>query len=330
MSTKVPQNTSDQEIDIFQLSKSIGSFFDRLNRSIFRSIQFFIRNWVIVLLLIVLGFGMGWYLDSNKKSYQNQVIVTPNFGSVDYLYAKIDLIQAKIGSGDLDFLKNVVGIPNPQAIRKIEIKPVADVYKFIEDKEQNFELIKLMAEVGEVKKVLEDNVTSKNYTFHTISFTSNELVNEKEVIEPLIKYLNNSEYFDSIQKIGFKNLEKEIAQNDTIIAQIDNVLNGFSSTVKNSTKNDKLVYYNENLQLNDIIKTKQKLVTEQGENRLKLLSSDKTIREINATLNINDMKIVSGNFKILLPIFFIFIFVLVSLFSKFYRKQLLISQSKQL
>ena len=330
MSTKVPQNTSDQEIDIFQLSKSIGSFFDRLNRSIFRSIQFFIRNWVIVLLLIVLGFGMGWYLDSNKKSYQNKVIVTPNFGSVDYLYAKIDLIQAKIGSGDLDFLKNVVGIPNPQAIRKIEIKPVADVYKFIEDKEQNFELIKLMAEVGEVKKVLEDNVTSKNYTFHTISFTSNELVNEKEVIEPLIKYLNNSEYFDSIQKIGFKNLEKEIAQNDTIIAQIDNVLNGFSSTVKNSTKNDKLVYYNENLQLNDIIKTKQKLVTEQGENRLKLLSSDKTIREINATLNINDMKIVSGNFKILLPIFFIFIFVLVSLFSKFYRKQLLISQSKQL
>ena len=273
---------------------------------------------------------MGWYLDSNKKSYQNKVIVTPNFGSVDYLYAKIDLIQAKIASGDLDFLKNVVGIPNPQAIRKIEIKPVADVYKFIEDKEQNFELIKLMAEVGEVKKVLEDNVTSKNYTFHTISFTSNELVNEKEVIEPLIKYLNNSEYFDSIQKIGFKNLEKEIAQNDTIIAQIDNVLNGFSSTVKNSTKNDKLVYYNENLQLNDIIKTKQKLVTEQGENRLKLLSSDKTIREINATLNINDMKIVSGNFKILLPIFFIFIFVLVSLFSKFYRKQLLIAQSKQL
>lgn len=330
MSTKVPQNTSDQEIDIFQLSKSIGSFFDRINTSIFRSIQFFIRNWVVVLLLIVLGFGMGWYLDSNKKSYQNQVIVTPNFGSVDYLYAKIDLLQAKIASGDLDFLKNVVGIQNPKAIRKIEIKPVADVYKFIEDKEQNFELIKLMAEVGEVKKVLEDNVTSKNYTFHTISFVSNELINEKEVIEPLLKYLNNSEYFNSIQKIGFKNLEKEIAQNDTIIAQIDNVLNGFSNTVKNSSKGDKLVYYNENLQLNDIIKTKQKLVTEQGENRLKLLSSDKTIREINATLNINDMKIVSGNFKILLPIFFIFVFVLVSLFSKFYRKQLSLAQSKQL
>jgi len=330
MSTKVPQNANDQEIDIFQLSRSIGSFFDRINAAIFRSIQFFVRNWIVVLILVIIGFGLGWYLDSSKKTFQNEVIVTPNFESVDYLYAKIDLIEAKILSGDTVFLKNVVGIPHPEAIKKIEIKPVADVYKFIEDKEQNFELIKLMAEVGEVKKVLEDNITSKNYTFHTISFVSNKAIDEKEVVEPLLKYLNSSVYFSKIQKIGFKNLEQEIAQNDTIIAQIDKVLNGFTSTVKNATKNDKLVYYNENIQLNDIIKTKQKLVTEQGKNRLKLISFDKTIKEINATLNINDHKIVNGNFKLLIPIFFIFVFILISLFLKFYRKQLALSTKNQL
>jgi hypothetical protein len=329
MSTKVPQNANDQEIDIFQLSRSIGNFFDRINAAIFRSIQFFVRNWIVVLILVIIGFGLGWYLDSSKKTFQNQVIVTPNFESVDYLYAKIDLIEAKILSGDTVFLKNVVGISHPQKIKKIEIKPVADVYKFIADKEQNFELIKLMAEVGEVKKVLEDNITSKNYTFHTISFVSNKAIDEKEVVEPLLKYLNSSVYFSKIQKIGFKNLEHEIAQNDTIIAQIDKVLNGFTSTVKNATKNDKLVYYNENIQLNDIIKTKQKLVTEQGKNRLKLISFDKTIKEINATLNINDHKIVNGNFKLLIPIFFIFVFILISLFLKFYRKQLALSTKNQ-
>jgi hypothetical protein len=330
MSTKVPQNSSDQEIDIFQLSRSINSFFDRVNRSVFRAIQFFIRNWIVVLVLVVLGAALGFYLDSNKKSYNNQVVVTPNFESVDYLYAKVDLIQSKIAAGDLDFLKNIVGIPNPQTIIKIEIKPVADVYKFIEDKEQNFELIKLMAEVGEVKKVLEDNVTSKNYTYHTISFVSSGTTNEKEVVEPLLKYLNNSAYFNSIQKIGYKNLEREIAQNDTIIAQIDQVLHGLSSTAKNNGKNEKLVYYSENLQLNDIIKTKQKLVTEQGKNRFRLISFDKTIKEINATLNINESKTVNGHFKIWLPLFFIFIFVLASMFKKFYRRQLAISKANQL
>lgn len=327
MSTKVPQN-SDQEIDIFQLSRSIGSFFDRVNGFIFRIIQFFVRNWIVVLSLIILGFGLGWYLDSNKKSFENQIVVAPNFGSVDYLYAKIDLLEAKILAGDTTFLNKVVGISNPKIIKKIEIKPVPDVYKFIEDKERNFELIKLMAEVGEVKKVLEDNVTSKNYTFHTITFLSNKGTDEKEVVEPLLKYLNSSEYFNAIQKIGYKNLEQEIAQNDTIIAQIDNVLNGFSNTVKNGPKNDKLVYYNENTQLNDIIKTKQYLIIDQGKNRLKLASSDKTIKEINATLNINDHKLFSGKFKFLIPLFFLFIFVLIHLFQKFYRKQLLKSQLK--
>lgn len=330
MSTKVPQNTNDQEIDIFQLSRSIGNFFDRVNAAIFRSIQFFVRNWIVVLILVIIGFGLGWYLDSSKKTFQNQVIVTPNFESVDYLYAKIDLIEAKILSGDTIFLKNVVGISHPKKIKKIEIKPVADVYKFIADKEQNFELIKLMAEVGEVKKVLEDNITSKNYTFHTISIVSNKTIDEKEVVEPLLKYLNSSEYFNAIQKIGFKNLEQEIAQNDTIIAQIDKVVNDFTSTVKNAAKNDKLVYYNENIQLNDIIKTKQKLVTDQGKNRLKLISFDKTIKEINATLNINDHKIVNGNFKLLIPVFFIFIFILISLFLNFYRKQSALSTKNQL
>lgn len=328
MSTKVPHHNPDQEIDIFQLSKSVGSFFDRVNRTIFRAIQFLIRNWITVLILFIIGFGLGWYVDSNKKSFQNQVTVTPNFESADYLYAKIDLLQSKIASGDADFLKNTVGIP-PDIIAKIEIKPVADVYKFIEDKEQNFELIKLMAQSGEIKKVLEDNVTSKNYTFHTISFVSNKLVNEKEVVEPLIKYLNNSAYFTSIQKIGYKNLEKEIAQNDTIIAQIDHVLNGFSSTGKNAAKNEKLVYYNENLQLNDIIKTKQKLVTEQGKNRFKLISFDKTIKEINSTLNITQTKIVNSNFKILLPFLLILLFVLGYLFKKFYRRQLALSKANQ-
>lgn len=321
MSTKVPQNTTDQEIDIFDIAKSIDSFFDKTNVFIFRVIHFFVRNWILVLILIALGFGLGFYLDLNKKVYNNQIIVTPNFGSVDYLYSKIDLIEAKIISGDTIFLKNVVGLSHPKTIKKIEIKPISDAFKFVEDKEQNFDLIKLMAEDGDINKVLVDNVTSKNYTFHTISFTSNEIVNEKELVGQLLKYLNNSEYFNSIQKTGYKNLEQLIAQNDTIISQIDKVLNGFTNTLKNTSKNDKLVYYNENTQLNDIIKTKQYLATEQGKNRLKLISSDRTIKEISSTLNTKNTQSLNGKLKFILPVLFVFIFVFVYLFKGFYRKE---------
>ncbi|OXA94454.1 hypothetical protein [Flavobacterium hercynium] len=327
MSTKVPQNQSDQEIDIFDISKSISSFFDRLNAVLFRAIHFFVRNWILALVIVAVGFGLGWYLDKNKKSYDNQIVVSPNFGSVDYLYDKINLLQAKISSGDVDFLKNEVGISDPGAIGKIEIKPITDVYKFVHENKQNLELIKLMAEVGEIKKVLEDKVTSRNYTFHTISFISGKAVDRKNIAEPILKYLNNSEYYVAVQKIGRKNLEQEIAQNDTIIAQIDRVLRSVGNNERSVSQNNKLVYVSDSSPLNDIIETKKKLIEEQGENRIKLIRSDKTIQDVDLNLNINDSKILDGNFKYLLPFFFILIFVFITLFIKFYNSQL--SKHKQ-
>jgi len=320
MSTKVPQNQSDQEIDIFDISKSISGFFDRLNAVLFRAIHFFVRNWILALVIVAVGFGLGWYLDKNKKSYDNQIVVSPNFGSVDYLYDKIDLLQAKISSGDVDFLKNEVGISDPGVIGKIEIEPISDVFNFIEDKPENFQLLKLMAEDGDINKVLEDNVTSKNYTFHKISFGTNKVLNEKDIVEPLLKYLNNSVYFNDVQKIGYKNLEMEIAQNDTIIAQIDQVLKSVGSNEKYAS--NKLIFNNENTELNDIIETKQKLVTKQGKNRIKQISFDKTIKEINSLLNIQNAKLINGKLKYILPIFFLFIFVSIFLFRSFYKKQL--------
>ena len=328
MSTKVPQNLEDQEIDLAQISKKIGNFFDRVNTSIFRSIHFFMKNWVITLVLIVLGFGIGWYLDYTRKSYSNQIIVEPNFESVDYLYSKIDFLQSKVISHDTVFLKNVVGIKKPKLIKKLQIRPIVEAYKFVESKERNFQLLELMAENGDINKILIDTITSKNYRYHTISFTTTEIGNDSEFAQPILDFLNNSEYFKNIQKIEFKNLESNIIQNDSIIKQINTVLSNFSGASKGA-KNDKLVYYNENTQLNDLIKTKQALIEEQGRNRLKLISYDKTIKEISNTLNVESKKSINSKFKLYLPILFILLFVLIHAFKSFYKKQLLIFESEK-
>jgi hypothetical protein len=329
MSTKVPQNKEDQEIDLLQIPQKISNFFGSVNTSIFRGIQFFVRNKILVLALILVGFGMGWYLDSNKKMYDNQIVVAPNFGSVDYLYSKIDLVQSKIASGDTVFLKNVVGIKRPKAIKKIAIKPIADVYGFVEDKEQNFELLKLIAEDGDINKVLVDNVTSKNYTYHTISFSTDGLTDDENVVQPILKYLDNSSYFNTVQKIGLKNLEQEIAQNDTIIKQINDVLGSFSNNQNSAQKNEKLVYYNENTQLNDLIKTKQFLIGEQGKNKVKLVRYDKTIKQINTVLNLRKTNFLNGNLSLILPLLLILLFVALHSFRAFYKKQTSITESKK-
>lgn len=329
MSTNVPSNQEDQEIDLNQVSKKIGKFFDWIGTSIFKGIQFFIRNAILVFVLVLVGFGLGLYLDKTQKSYEHSIIVQPNFGSVDYLYSKVDLIESKIKSKDTLFLKNVVGIVHPKRLSRIEIEPIADVYNFIKNTPENFELIKLMADNGDIKKIIEDNVTSKNYTYHTISFETNRTVVDKEIAEPLISFLNESEHFKKIKKVSLKNIEVKMKQNDTIISQINNVLGSFSATVNATQKNDKLVYYNENTQLNDVIKTKDLLVVEQGIHQINLLGSDKIIKDVSVTLNIKKIGLLHGNKKIALPILFIVLFVLVNSFIVFYKKQSLIAmQSK--
>ncbi|MBB4800840.1 hypothetical protein HNP37_000879 [Flavobacterium nitrogenifigens] len=328
MSTKVPQNQEDQEIDLVQISKKIGNFFERLNRSIFSSIQFFLRNWIIVLVLIVTGFAIGWYLDTARKSYSNEIIVEPNFESVDYLYSKIDLLQSKVISHDTVFLKNVVGIKRPKLIKRIQIRPIVEAYKFVENKERNFQLLELMAENGDINKILVDTITSKNYRYHTISFTTNEIGNDTDFAVPILNFLNNSEYFNTVQKIELKNLQAHIVQNDSIIKQINNVLSNFSNVAKGA-QNDKLVYYNENTQLNDLIKTKQYLIDDQGKNRLKLISYEKTIKEISSTINVESKKSINSKLKFYLPLLFILFFVLLNSFKAFYKKQLLLEEKEK-
>ena len=322
MNKNQPNNQEDQEIDLTQISKKIGRLFEWINTFLFRCIQFFVKNAIVILILLVIGVGLGFYLDLTKKTYDHQIIVTPNFESTDYLYSKIDLIESKIKEQDTVFLKEIVGIKNPKEIIKIEIKPITDVYKFIENKTENFELIKLMAEGGDIKKILEDNLTSKNYSLHTITFKTKKQTAITETVQPILIYLNETDYYKKVQKETVNNIQIKMIQNDTIISQINGVLNGFSNMVNGAQKSDKLVYYNENTQLNDVIKTKETLINEQGIHRIELVGLDKIIKDNSSTLNIENTNSVNGKLKLVLPVLFLLSFILIRLFLAYYKIQL--------
>lgn len=317
-----PQNNDSQEIDLSMISKKIGGFFDGIIFNIFRIIFFLKRNIVLVGILLVLGAGLGYFLDKTNKNYENQIVVIPNFDSVDYLYSKIELINSKVKEGDTIFLKNVVGIKNPKKLGLIEIKPITDVYKFIKDKDNNFEMIKLMAEDGDIKKIIEENVTSKNYPYHLINFSTSEETSLDKTISPILNYLNQSDYYAKIQKEYINNVKVKMIENDSIITQINGFLNSFSRTVNGSQKSDKLVYYNENSQLNDVIKTKDQLVYEQGSHRLELVNLDKIIKDSSVTINSKNTTGINGKMKFIIPLFFILILILLKVFRKVYQKQL--------
>ncbi|HEX9150590.1 MAG TPA: hypothetical protein VF842_00810 [Flavobacterium sp.] len=329
MNKNVPNKLEDQEIDLSQLPKKIRNLFQRFNTFLFRCIQFFVKNVIVVSILLVVGVGLGIFLDQTQKTYEDRIIVAPNFKSTDYLYSKIDLLAAKIAEKDTVFFKSI-GIQDSRKINKITIEPIVDVYKFINNNGLNLELLQLMAENGDLKSVVKETTTSKNYNFHTIIVSTKAITNPKNTVQPLLNYLNKSPYFTEIQKISIGNIQQKIKAKEGIIGQIDGILNEYSGANGNRQKSDKLIYYNENTQLNDIIKTKDSLTKDIGTLKIQLFNSDKIVKDCTVIMNIKNTKSINGKLKFLLPAALIIGFIFISFFISFYRKQSLKAQQNNI
>ncbi|PKH66758.1 hypothetical protein CXF59_12635 [Flavobacterium sp. ALD4] len=320
MSTNVLQNQEDQEIDLFLILKKIGNFPQWISTMLFKSIQFFIKNGIIILVLLIIGFGLGYYLDKNQKEYNHQIIVAPNFKSTDYLYSKIDLLASKISEKDVLFLKSI-GINDPSQLTKISIEPIVDVYKLISNNEQNFELLELMAQNGDLKTIVKESTTSKNYNYHTIILSTNGVTRQSDFVDPILNYLNSSSYFEEIQKISVGNIQQKIKEKEATVLQIDGIVNAFSNRNGNAKYSDKLIYYNENTQLNSIIKTKDSLINVLGTLKIDLFNSRKVISDNAIILNIKNNKSINGKMKLVLPILFISLFIIFGFIFSFYKSQ---------
>jgi hypothetical protein len=59
MSTNQSANSDHQEIDLSQISKRIGTFFEGISNRVFKTILFIKRNLVVLTILFVLGAGIG-------------------------------------------------------------------------------------------------------------------------------------------------------------------------------------------------------------------------------------------------------------------------------
>jgi len=318
------EQNNNKEIDLTEISRHMKRYYARVGDSFFNSILFVQRNIILFAIIIVVGVGLGYFLDKGSKSYSHKIFVIPNFGSVDYVYNEVEHIDKKIGEGDVKYLKSI-GIHSPKKLGTIKIEPVIDIYSFLDNTEQDqanrrLELFELIAEQGDVKKVLEEDVTSKNYKTHLITIRTSSPVAPKEIIEPLLEHLNANKYFKQIQKEYVANTDIKLAANEQMIRQIDSVVNNFNKA--GSSKSAGLMYYNDNTQLNELFKVKNTFVLEQQKIRINKLNYDYIVKQTSVVSNTLNVGATTGRMKFIVPLFFIFVFVVVVRFVKFYKRKL--------
>jgi hypothetical protein len=323
------QNNEDQEIDLSVLTKKIRGFYESFLSWIFGWVLFAKRNAKYIIGLFVIGCCLGFYLDITNNSYKNEIIVSPNFGSVNYMYSKIDLLTSKINQGDTVFLKNI-GIKNPDKIGMVKIEPIVDIYSLVNnntaiagnaENTQNFELLKLLAEDGDLKKVITEDLTNKQYARHLITINSNGTIEYKNEIEPILKFLNQNEYYEKLRKTEVENIYIKMKKNEELAIELNGLIEKLTLALSNNTKSNSLVYYNENTPLTGLIERKVSLVNELAGQKMQLIGLDAFIKKSSAILNIKNTKGLNGKMKIVLPIFFIFMFFGINIFVNFYKKQ---------
>lgn len=320
------QQDNSKEIDLTRISQHMRRYFSRVNTSFFDGILFIKRNIIIISLLVVTGVVLGYFMDKGSKSYNNKILVTPNFESVDYLYEEIDRLNSKIADGDTVSLAQL-GIQNPKEISLIEIEPVVDIYGFIEEDKNNpyadqsarkYEIFDIIAEKGDVKKIVEDPTTSKNYKTHLITFRTRKPTTTKKVEEPLLKHLNANAYFKDVQEQYIKSLDAEIAVNDSTIKQIDGIITNFNSGAHTGGN---LLYYNNNTQLDQLIRSKTVLLKQQEKNRVNKVNYTKIIKDNASLLNIRKISATTGKIKFILPILLVLVFISLVKFRDYYKRE---------
>lgn len=327
MSTE-KQNNIPEEIDLGVLFGKINSFIENISLSIFKAILFIKRNILIFLGLLILGFGLGFYLDSSEKYYDTNIIVSPNISGTDYLYSKIDLLASKLKEGDTSFFK-AIGINAPEKINVIEVEPIIDIYTFVNNSTsaasaqntQNFELVKLLAESSDINKVIKDKITSKNYPHHKIHISTLDPTSENELVKPILNYLNTDSYLNEILAITKDNIKIKMKKNEELISQTDSLIRILTLNLSKNQKSSNLVYNNENNQFNSFFELKNNLINEIASQRIELVNSNSIIKDISTVVNIKNDKGSHGKLKLILPFVFIFLFLIGTIFMSFYRKQ---------
>ncbi|MBF0597704.1 hypothetical protein [Faecalibacter rhinopitheci] len=293
--------TSNQEIDLFKIiNKTFTSFF-----------RFIKDNLLMMFFLTIIGAILGYFVSPVLKKYESRILVSPNYGTVDYLYNEIDLINSKIKDKDTVFL-NSIGLTSP--ISKISIEPVNSVYQFVQESEKNYDLIKLFAEDGDINKVADDEKTSKNYRVHQINIiTKKQTLNESN-IDKLMHFLNENKHYNEVKKVLIKNNEARIISNGKTIEQINSVLAKFNTDVTDN-KSPNLVYFNDNNQLNDLINTKNNLIKENESLILEKINSTNIIKKTSHFLNIQEES-KTKLLVIVFPFLFLSIFLIIKMILK--------------
>jgi len=306
------KNASD-EIDLEFLLRKTSTFFKRIIRSWFNGLNFVFRNWIILLVLVIIGGGLGYFLEKSAKRVQSaNVVIRTNFNSAEYTYNALELLLAKSKEKDTVFLMKNGFRGDTLEIKNIEIIPIVnfnDIAERYEPNDQNLEaLLKNIEFEEDVEKI---NTFNSSYKYHTIDMTLSPTA-KNEAVDKVINYLNNQELIKEVGRVGKQNLLDQIDRNNRTFIQIDTILDSYSKTQSLASSNSQIYVVDKNFNISQVLELKMELQAQNKKLKEELVYANNTIVKLNSDPVFTEIPGLLGNYFILFPLLFVFLFLFFS------------------
>lgn len=314
------------EVDLKEVSVKTSQWIEKSKLNLLKQFVFVKKNIIVLLIIIIVGYFGGLFLDSKPKFYNQEVVVVPNFNSYDYLYAKINELNAKIENNQMEAIE-AIGFQDPKNIIEISIKAVPDPYKLIEFKKDNFELLKLLSENGNLTNIVKEEMTTRHYKFHKISILTKKAIKDQKVIEVLMEYLNSDIFFEKQKAIGTSNEKYRLNELDSTNLHVTRILKSLvESSNLNQTKENVLIL-KEGLSIEHIMGVKDNLIKERNILTMEIGMFDKIIKDIIVTQNTRGKEWLFRKGRFLVPFILILLFIFYKRSKEYYKQNIhLISQ----
>lgn len=326
------QQNSSEEVDLGTIFVKAREGYHSFLISIYRGIQFLLRNWILILGIIIVGAVIGYFLDNQKnESKETTLLVQINFESANYIYNAIDQLNLKIQEDDTQFLEeNNFILDGINALSSAEIEPIVNIMDILKNTTNNDGYIQA---IFEQSKFEDDLLTSEifipEYKYHRILITSSEGSTE-EVLNSFLSYLNNNTILNKIKEATVENTKTLIEKNKNSISYIDSIMKVYGTPLQNNFQPGQ-IYYNSyevnNGNIHLLVQQKTSLLGNNKELEIELIKYDQIVKLLNKP-KLQNKKGILTNRIIIFPILFLLIFLLLAFLKRFYLKAKRLSLSK--
>lgn len=227
----------NDEIDLGQVFNAIGRAFDRFFRfvaSIFTGIfgviilfLFFLqKNFLKFLIIIAIGFIIGFIIDYKKEpQYISTMVVEPNFNSVQQLYNNVDFYNELAKAKDSISLSEALNITVKEAasIKKFSVESYSDENQKIVLFDRFVRSLDSTTKKAINMKAYLENFNSFDARFHTISVIATDNTVAKNIQPTIISSISNNSYFNLQKKISDNNIKLQDSLYIKQIAEIDSL-----------------------------------------------------------------------------------------------------------